>query len=70
MGWRCFPSVANFFCAEPDVVYTAGRAAALRQAGIQLRDTASFGLPGQVRLGVLPPASQQALQRAWIASRP
>jgi len=70
LGWRCVSSVANFFCAEPDAVYTAGRAAALRQAGIQLRDTASFGLPGHVRLGVLPPASQQALQRAWIAARP
>ena len=43
---------------------------ALRDAGIQLRDTASFGLPGHVRLGVLPPASQAALRRAWAAARP
>jgi histidinol-phosphate aminotransferase len=41
----------------------------LRAHGIKLRDTASFGLPGHVRLGVLPPASQQALRRAWLASK-
>ncbi len=39
--------------------------AALRPHGIKLRDCASFGLPGAVRLGVLPPASQDALQAAW-----
>lgn len=43
--------------------------AALRQRGIKLRDCASFGLPGAVRLGVLPPASQDALQAAWHAVR-
>lgn len=70
LGWRCQPSVANFFCAEPDVAHTPARIAALRQAGIKLRDTASFGLPGWLRLGVLPPDSQQALRRAWRAARP
>lgn len=69
MGWRLLPSVANFFCAEPDVPCTPDREAALRQAGIKLRDTASFGLPGLVRLGVLPPASQEALRLAWRATR-
>ena len=39
--------------------------AALRQHGIKLRDCTSFGLPGAVRLGVLQPASQDALQTAW-----
>ena len=39
----------------------------LRAQGIKLRDCASFGLPGTVRLGVLPPASQAALERAWNA---
>jgi histidinol-phosphate aminotransferase len=68
LGWTCLPSVANYFCARPDLPY-APRAAALRDAGIQLRDTRSFGLPGHVRLGVLPPASQSALQRAWRAAR-
>jgi histidinol-phosphate aminotransferase len=37
----------------------------LRADGIKLRDCASFGLPGHVRLGVLPPQSQQALKEAW-----
>ena len=69
LGWRGRPSVAKFFCAEPDMAHTATRAAALRQAGIKLRDTASFGLPGLLRLGVLPPASQQQLGRAWRAAR-
>ena len=35
--------------------------------GIKLRDAASFGLPGTVRLGVLAPAAQDALQAAWQA---
>jgi histidinol-phosphate aminotransferase len=69
LGWTCLPSVASYFCARPDVPY-APRAAALRDAGIQLRDTRSFGLPDHVRLRVLPPASQAALQRAWPAARP
>jgi histidinol-phosphate aminotransferase len=59
LGWTCLPSEANYFCAQPpqplDLV-------ALRaQHGIKLRDCASFGLPGWVRLGVLPPQAQDAL---------
>jgi histidinol-phosphate aminotransferase len=68
LGWSVLPSVANYFCARPDTPY-APRAAQLREAGIRLRDTASFGLPGHVRLGVLPPASQAALACAWGAGR-
>jgi histidinol-phosphate aminotransferase len=64
LGWTCLPSDANFFCAGTDLPYPP-LAAELRAAGIKLRDCASFGLPGMVRLGVLPPASQQALARAW-----
>ncbi len=61
LGWTCMDSVTNFFCARPP----AGLAlAALRQRGIKLRDTTSMGLPGYVRLGVLPPASQDALAAA------
>jgi histidinol-phosphate aminotransferase len=37
---------------------------ALRSKGIKLRDTTSFGLSGQVRLSVQPPAAQDALQQA------
>ena len=39
---------------------------ALRAQGIKLRGCASFGLPGVVRLGVLAPASQDALRQAWV----
>jgi histidinol-phosphate aminotransferase len=64
LGWTCLPSDANFFCARTDLPYPEV-AAELRAAGIKLRDCASFGLPGRVRLGVLPPGSQQALAQAW-----
>lgn len=37
--------------------------------GAQLRDGASFGLPGDVRLAVLAPAQQDALAAAWAAVR-
>ena len=69
LGWTCSPSVANFFCASPDLPHTAEREAILRAAGIRLRDTASFGLPGRLRLAVRPPASQAALAQAWSAAR-
>lgn len=68
LGWTVLPSVANYFCARPDLPY-AQRSAALREAGIQLRDARSFGLPGHVRLAVLPPGSQAALRCAWQAAR-
>jgi len=64
LGWQCLPGDANFFCARTDAPYPR-RAAALRAEGVKLRDCASFGLPGLVRLGVLPPQSQQALKEAW-----
>jgi histidinol-phosphate aminotransferase len=64
LGWKCLPSDANFFCARTEVPYPP-LAAALRAEGVKLRDCASFGLPGHVRLGVLPPGSQQALKEAW-----
>lgn len=64
LNWQCLPSDANFFCARTDTPYPR-LAAALRADGIKLRDCASFGLPGHVRLGVLPPQSQQALKQAW-----
>ncbi|MDH4450944.1 MAG: aminotransferase class I/II-fold pyridoxal phosphate-dependent enzyme [Rhodoferax sp.] len=61
-GWTVMPSDANFFCARPP----EGRdvptlLATLRAHGIKLRDTTSFGLPGWVRLGVLPPVAVDAL---------
>jgi histidinol-phosphate aminotransferase len=68
LGWRCLPSEANFFCAQPALpegLSLQQALAALRAQGIKLRDTASFGLPGHVRLGVQPPAVQDALHNAW-----
>jgi len=68
MGWTCSPSEANFFCAQPalppgmSLQHALGQ---LRVQGIKLRDTTSFGLPGQVRLGVLSPVAQDALHNAW-----
>jgi len=38
--------------------------AALRELGIKLRDAASFGLAGWVRIAALPPQSQEALKEA------
>jgi histidinol-phosphate aminotransferase len=61
LGWIGLPSDANFFCAAPPRPL---RVAALRAAGIKLRDTTSMGLPGHWRLAVLPPEAQDALHRA------
>ena len=69
LAWSCQPSVTNFFCAAPnlaDGVTFEQALAALRSQGVKLRDTASFGLPGQVRVSVQPPAAQDALQQAWL----
>lgn len=68
LGWMCQPSVTNFFCATPQLPsdLTLKQAlTALRQQGIKLRDTTSFGLPDQVRVSVQPPAAQEALRQAW-----
>lgn len=58
LGWELQPSVTPFFVArgpgEADLVR-------LRARGIKLRDAASLGLPGWVRLSVLPPEAQAAL---------
>lgn len=68
LGWAVHAgSLANYFCAQPASTSLAADLAALRAAGIKLRDTASFGLPGSVRLGVLAPAAQDALRQAWRA---
>lgn len=78
LGWRCLPSDTNFFCARPPGAVDAqalGRVLQqLRQDhGIKLRDAASFGLPGSVRLSVQQPASQDALWqslRSFAVARP
>ena len=69
LGWTCQPSVTNFFCATPKLTdgLTLKRAlTALRNHSIKLRDTTSFGLSGQVRLSVQPPAAQDVLREAWL----
>ena len=58
LGWDCLPSLANFFCARAPADLDL---LALRAAGIKLRDAASLGLPGFLRLAVLPPTAQDAL---------
>ena len=75
MGWICLTSDANFFCARPALpegLTLAQALARLRTQGIKLRDTASFGLPGHVRISVQPPLAQDALRAALqlMASAP
>lgn len=66
LGWEVLAgSMANYFVARLPVPDVPLALHALRLRGIKLRDCTSFGLPGHVRLGVLPPPSQQALRQAW-----
>jgi histidinol-phosphate aminotransferase len=68
LGWLVLPSETNFFCAQvADAAALPGHLQRLRARGVQLRDCASFGLPGHVRLAVLAPAAQDALARAWAS---
>lgn len=68
LGWQCLPSLTNFLLCRPPPLAMGWDAMlqALRAEGIKLRDCASFGLPGHVRLCVHEPAAQQALQQAWL----
>jgi histidinol-phosphate aminotransferase len=64
LGWDCTASDTPFFCARP----AAGcNLIQLRAAGIKLRDTTSFGLPGHVRMSVQAPLAQDALAVALQA---
>lgn len=66
VGWQVLPgSQANYFCARPPVAALPDLLRDLRAQGIKLRDCASFGLPGVVRMGVLAPEAQDALCQAW-----
>lgn len=67
LGWQVVDgSLANYFTARlPDGCDIDAALKALRRSGIKLRDCTSFGLPLHVRLGVLSPASQQALADQW-----
>jgi histidinol-phosphate aminotransferase len=63
LGWLQRPSCTNFWLARPPRADTVAR---LREHGIRVRDAASFGLPGWVRVSAQPPAAQQALQVALL----
>ncbi len=65
LGWQVLPSDANYFVARPASPDLGHDLARLREQCIKLRDASSFGLPGCVRLGALPPAAQDALALAW-----
>jgi histidinol-phosphate/aromatic aminotransferase/cobyric acid decarboxylase-like protein len=69
-GWTCLPSDANFFCARMPVDDLAAELQRLRtHHGIKLRDATSFGLPGHVRLGVLPSEAQDALLSVQLTAK-
>lgn len=74
LGWCVEPGDANFMVATPGLsaspwpsAQLGPALAALRRSGIKLRDCASFGLPGKVRLAVAPPEQQDRLAAAWQA---
>ena len=70
LGWAVLPGhQANYFVARLplDPADLPARLASLRSQGIKLRDARSFGLPGHVRLGVMAPVAQAALERAWLS---
>ncbi|MGS0755060.1 aminotransferase class I/II-fold pyridoxal phosphate-dependent enzyme [Roseateles sp. GG27B] len=60
LGWRQRGSCPPFWLAQPPPQSIEG----LRAHGIKLRDAASFGLPGWVRIATLTPPAQQALLKA------
>jgi histidinol-phosphate aminotransferase len=61
LGAEVQPSVTPFICARlPPGVSVPG----LREHGIAVRDTSSFGLPGWVRMSAQPPAALGALRAA------
>lgn len=62
LGWQQRPSDTNFWLARPPRADAAQR---LREQGIAVRDAASFGLPGWVRVSAQPPHGQAALRQAW-----
>jgi histidinol-phosphate aminotransferase len=66
LGWETRASCANFFIVR---LPHGTDLAALRARGVQLRDCASFGLPGFARLSVQPPLAQHALRENVLHSR-
>lgn len=63
LGWHCETSVVPFMLVHPGwpSVSRAAMHTVLREHGIKLRDAASFGLPGWLRLAARSPAAQRLL---------
>lgn len=66
LGLQPLPSVTPFLCAQRPSAATDAR---LRVQGLKVRDTASFGLPGRMRVSAQPPAATQALLAALRSCR-
>ena len=73
IGWQVQPSDANFFVAARACLSSTGGLFDstaglddLRAQGFKLRDCASFGLPGRVRMAVVAPEVQDALVSALL----
>jgi histidinol-phosphate aminotransferase len=64
LGLEPAPSVTPFLCAR---LPAAARPAALRAHGLAVRDTASFGLPGWMRVSAQAPQAQTVLFAALRA---
>lgn len=67
LGWQIEPSETHFFVAQPPLPAQTDMATwlfELRQQGIKLRDCASFGLVGKVRLCAHTAQAQAALKKA------
>lgn len=65
-GFELQPSVTPFFVARPP---QGLQAAALREAGIAVRDATSFGLPGCWRLSAQPGDAMKALAASMDKER-
>lgn len=63
LDWQQQPSWTHFWLARPPRPDVALR---LRERGIRVRDAASFGLAGWVRVSAQPLTAQQALQQALL----
>ena len=65
LGWVQDPSVTPFYTVRWPGRDVAATLAGLRARGVKLRDTTAMGLPGAVRVRVMPPDAQSALRQAW-----
>jgi histidinol-phosphate aminotransferase len=64
-GFEMRDSVTHYFCVRSPVPLSLER---LRERGVAVRDTASFGLPGEWRISAQPPAAIAAFVSAVDAA--